>query len=1079
MEKGEKEERIDLNAVAKKWQKEWEKNKVFHVKKDSKKKKYYVLEMFPYPSASFLHMGHVRNYTIGDVFARHKRMQGFNVLYPMGYDSFGLPAENAAKKEGIHPRKYANDSIKKIIEYQKALGNSYDWRRVISTCEPEYYKWNQFFFTKMMEKGLVYRKKAPVNWCPNCESVLANEEAEGGKCWRCGTEVVKKDLEQWFMKITAYSDELLEGLKNLDWPDKIKAMQENWIGKSYGVEINFSIDSEDWAVFTTRIDTIFGVTFMVISAQHPKLLSLCSKEQRKEVEAFAKKCSRVASAEEENLLEKEGVFTGKYAVNPLTKEKVPVYAGNFVVADYGCGMVMAVPAHDQRDYDFAKKYKLEIREVIKGGNIKERAYVDEGVLVNSGEFSGMNSKEAIEKISDYIEKKKLGKRTVNYKIRDWLISRQRYWGTPIPVIYCERCAKKKQKVLIIHGFEGKSNSNWFPWLKKELEKQGFEVLVPDMPNAAHPRLEEWMAALEKIANDFDGNDIIIGHSLGGNAALHLAERKKISSLYLIAPAPPVQYPKSRWDWFRKEWPNSDIDALKKFHDAEVNFAKVEDNSERRVLILSDNDPYIPLEAQKLFDDKRWEKIVLHERGHILEPEFKELFNELMKDKKNLGIVPVPEKDLPVLLPENVDFKARENPLLSNKKFLEVKCPRCNSPARRETDTMGGFVDSSWYFLRYCSPDEKDKPFDKNDVKYWMPVDQYIGGAEHAVMHLIYARFFTRVLRDLGYVNFSEPFTKLFNQGIVYKDGHKMSKSFGNVVFQTDISEKYGIDTARLFLMFVASPDKQMEWSDEGVEGSYRIIMRMAALAGKIKEKSTARDESRINITIKKVTEEVESFQYPKAVIAIIEALDYYARGIPKKHYEELLKMFSIFCPHIAEELWHQIGNSSFISAERWPKYDYSKIEPALEELSKRMEILKDDIRRIIHIAKQKDEKSEATGAKLIVSPSWKYKAVFLAKKQMENTRNTGDIIKALLKDNEISSHAKDVPNLVGKLMKNSQLIIQAELSQEGELSFLKDEKEFLEDELSLKIALERAEDSAEGKKEQALPGKPAIVIKMK
>jgi leucyl-tRNA synthetase len=879
----ETEGRTDLNAAANKWQKEWEKSGIFRASTDSNKKKYFVMEMFPYPSASFLHMGHVRNYTIGDVFARYKRMCGFNVLYPMGYDAFGLPAENAAKKSNIHPSDYAHDSIRKIMEYQKALGNSYDWDRTISTCEPEYYRWNQFFFIKMMEKGLAYRKKAPVNWCPKCESVLANEEAESGKCWRCETEVVKKELPQWFMKITAYADELLSGLSGLEWPDKIKTMQENWIGKSYGVEINFKIDKEDWPVFTTRIDTIFGATFMVMSAQHPKLLSLCTKEHKEEVSEFIKKCSRVSGAEEENLLEKEGVFTGKYAENPITTEMIPVYAGNFVVADYGCGMVMAVPAHDERDYSFAKKYKIPIKEVISGGDISKCAFTEYGTLVNSGEFSGLSSEDAKEKLALYAENKKIGKKVVNFKIRDWMISRQRYWGTPIPVIYCEKC----------------------------------------------------------------------------------------------------------------------------------------------------------------------------------------------------GAVPVPEKDLPVLLPREVNFNAKENPLLSSREFVNVKCPKCGGAAKRETDTMGGFMDSSWYFLRYCSPHAKDVPFEKKSAEYWMPVDQYIGGAEHAVMHLIYARFFTKVLRDFGYFKFSEPFTRLFNQGIVYKDGHKMSKSFGNVVFQTDISEKYGIDTARLFLMFVASPDKQMEWSESGVEGSYRIIMRMASLAEKIKNESTQKDENKINITIKKFRQGIETFQYPKAIISIIEALDYFSKGISKKHYETLLKMFSLFCPHISEELWHNLGNESFISIQGFPECDDSKIEPALEELSKRIEILKDDIRRIIQIARQKDEKAEPAGVKLIVAPSWKYNAVLLAKTQMEATRNIGDIIKALLKEKEIAPYAKDIPNLVGKLLKNPQLIVQAELTQEDELLFLQDEKNSLSEEFSLNFEFEKAESSKEDKKEQALPGKPAIIIQMK
>jgi leucyl-tRNA synthetase len=754
-----KERKINFAKIEQKWQKEWQEKKVFEAK-ESGGEKCYVLEMYPYPSANFLHMGHVRNYTIGDVYARFKRMNGFNVLYPMGYDSFGLPAETAAKKEGIHPKKYAETSIKKIMQYQKALGNSYDWSRLIKSHDPDYYKWNQYFFLKLYEKGLAYRKKASVNWCMKCESVLANEEAESGKCWRCGEEVMKKDLEQWFFKITEYADRLLKDLKKINWPEKIKIMQKNWIGKSYGTEINFKVDDEIWPVFTTRPDTIFGVTFMAISAQHPKLLEFVSKGKKEEARRFAEKCKKARTQKEIESLEKEGIFTGRYAVNPVNNEKVPVYAGNFVVADYGSGMVMAVPAHDQRDYEFAEKYNLPVKEVISGGDIKKRAYIDSGVLINSGKFNGINSEKAKQKITQYLEKKKLGRKKIEYRIRDWLISRQRYWGTPIPIIYCEKC----------------------------------------------------------------------------------------------------------------------------------------------------------------------------------------------------GVVPVPEKDLPVLLPEKVNFKARINPLLSAKNFVNAKCPKCGMLGKRETDTMGGFVDSSWYFLRFCDPKNKKKYFDKKKVAYWMPVDQYIGGAEHAVMHLIYARFFTKALRDLGIVKFDEPFTKLFNQGIVYKDSKKMSKSYGNVVFQTDISEKYSIDTARLFLMFVSSPDKQMVWTDQGVEGAFRIINKLINLKEKIAKQDVGGKESenKVNITIKKVTENIENFQYPKSVIAIIEALDYFSQGISRKNYETLLKLLSPFCPHITEELWHKLGNKSFISLEKWP--GAGKIDEKLLKEEEQIEKLIEDIRNILKILDARGKK---------------------------------------------------------------------------------------------------------------------------
>jgi leucyl-tRNA synthetase len=778
---------MDFNEIEKKWQKKWEQEKIFQVKEKKSKKKYYVLEMYPYPSASYLHMGHVRNYTIGDVYARFRRMQGFQVLYPMGYDSFGLPAETAAKKQGVHPKKYAEQAIKKIMQYQKSLGNSYDWSRVIASHNPEYYKWNQYFFIKMFEKGLAYQKKAPVNWCEKCESVLANEEAESGKCWRCGNEVIKKDLNQWFFKITDYADKLLADLKKIDWPEKIKIMQKNWIGKSHGTEIDFKVQTNNkkqkWSVFTTRPDTIYGVTFMVISAQHPKLMELVTKDNKTAIKEFVKKCKKAKTPEEIESLEKQGVFTGSYAINPLTNEKVPIWAGNFVLADYWSGMVMAVPAHDQRDFEFAKKYKIPIKVVIQPETFELnaekmiRAYTSEGRLVNSNNFNSWHNKEAIEEITKHLENKKLGRKTIQYKLRDWLISRQRYWGTPIPIIHCEKC----------------------------------------------------------------------------------------------------------------------------------------------------------------------------------------------------GAVPVPEKELPILLPENVNFKSKKNPLNSAKKFVNVRCPKCKGKAKRETDTMGGFMDSSWYFLRYCDSKNKKQAFENKKVDYWMPVDQYIGGAEHAVMHLIYARFFVKVLKDLKILkgNFDEPFSRLFNQGIVYKDGAKMSKSKGNVVYQTDISERYGIDTARLFLMFVSSPDKQMEWSDKGVEGAFKIINKLINLRKKIQKKQDKKHEHKINLTIKNVTENIENFEYPKAVISLIEAIDYFSEEISKKNYEILLKLISPFTPHIAEELWNKIGNNKdFISISNWPKFDKSKIDENIEKQEKQVENLIKDINNITKIIKEKQNK-QAEKAHVYILPQEK------------------------------------------------------------------------------------------------------------
>ena len=756
---------MDIKKIEEKWQKLWEQKKVFQVSENSKKNKFYVLEMFPYPSASYLHMGHVRNYTIGDVISRYKRMKGFNVLYPMGYDSFGLPAENAAKKEKKHPKDYTESSIKKIMEYQKQLGNSYDWSRTIATHTPEYYKWNQYFFLKFYEKDLVYRKKAPVNWCPSCKTVLANEEVENGKCWRCDSKVETNNLEQWFFRTTKYADELLKGLEKLDWSERIKSMQRNWIGKSEGIDIFFKLKNSDrvLSAFTPRCDTIFSVTFLAIAPESPLIGELVkSTKYEKTVKDFVKKVLKEKMEDRINEeKEKVGVFTGRYAINPTTKKEIPVYVANFALM-YGTGVVMC-DAHDKRDFRFARKYKIQLKFVISKDGKKintddfDDAFVEEGILFDSGIFSGMNNMEALPKISLWLEQNKMGKRNINYKLKDWLISRQRYWGTPIPIIYCDKCK----------------------------------------------------------------------------------------------------------------------------------------------------------------------------------------------------IVPLKEKDLPLKLPEKVDYKSEGNPLNNVKYWVNVKCPNCKSPAKRETDTMGGFVDSSWYFLRFCSPHNNKEAFDKEEVSYWMPVDQYIGGIEHAVGHLIYSRFFTKVLRDMKILSFDEPFKKLFNQGVIYKDGHKMSKSFGNVVYQTDISGEYGIDTARIFLMSISNPESDMEWSDKGVEGSFRFLQKIQKISelklGKIDEKG----EHKRNLAIKNFTENIEEFKFNMAIIELTKYADYLLENPSKEGYVDLLKMLSPFAPHTAEELWHEIGKKTFVSVEKWPEFDEKKINPKFEEQEKAVEKLIEDINNIVKIVREK------------------------------------------------------------------------------------------------------------------------------
>ena len=758
------EEKYAPHEIEAKWQKYWEENKTFKVEKDDSKPKSYVLEMFPYPSGN-LHMGHVRNYSIGDVIARFRTMKGFNVLHPMGWDSFGMPAENAAIKHNIPPKKWTMENIANMTRQLKALGLSYDWDREVATCKEDYYKWTQWFFELFYKRGLAVKKESAVNWCDTCNTVLANEQVIDGKCWRCDHEVVKKDLSQWFFKITDYADELLKDLDLLPgWPERVKTMQHNWIGRSEGLEFSFEIPAlnDTVAVYTTRPDTAYGVTFMALAAEHPLIKKICENNPKAdEINAF---CERVRNQSEiertSSESEKEGVFTGVYCINPFTGRKVEIWVTNYVLYDYGTGAVMGVPTGDQRDWMFADKYGIEkivtICPVGKELKLEEMtcAYEEkEGMLVNSGEFTGMEMHAAMSAIMDKAEKEGFGKRRVNYRLRDWLISRQRYWGAPIPIIYCPHCG---------------------------------EVLVP-------------------------------------------------------------------------------------------------------------------------------------------------------------------EDQLPVRLPEDVSFTAgAKSPLATSEEFVHCKCPKCGADATRETDTMDTFLCSSWYYLRYTDAHNDKMPFDKELNNYWGPVDQYIGGIEHAILHLLYSRFFVKVLRDAGLVDYDEPFSNLLTQGMVIKDGAKMSKSLGNVVSPEEILSKYGADTARLFILFAAPPERELEWSDQGVEGSFRFLNRIwrivQAFEAVLAQKVTEYDHSNLNEadkdlrrvlhgSIKKVTNDIETrFNFNTAISTMMElvnALYAYKEAVKEPNaglvYEaisDLIKMMSPFVPHITEELWRgAIDANSSVHEQSWPECD--------------------------------------------------------------------------------------------------------------------------------------------------------------
>lgn len=805
-------ERYDFGAIEAKWQKYWEDNKLFKTTEEEGKKKYYLLEMFPYPSGK-LHMGHVRNYSIGDVATRYLTMNGYNVLHPMGWDSFGLPAENAAIKHGIHPNVWTWDNIAEMRNQLKQLGLSYDWDREVATCHPDYYKWMQWIFIQFYEKNLAYKKKNPVNWCPSCQTVLANEQVVDGECERCSTPVGKKELDQWYLKITDYADRLLTDIDRLEgWPHKVKVMQKNWIGKSVGGEVDFTIEGFDkeLKIFTTRPDTLYGVTYMVLAPEHPYVKELIAgTEYETAVNEFLDKLQYLTDIERAATnLEKDGIFIGRYAINPLNGKKVPVYIANYVLMDYGTGAIMAVPAHDQRDFDFAKKYNLDIIPVVDPNNpeidinnLKE-AFEANGTMINSDQFNGLDVEAAKEKIVAFLEEKGIGKKSINFRLRDWLISRQRYWGCPIPMIWCEHCG-------------------WVP---------------------------------EKLEN------------------------------------------------------------------------------------------------------------------------------------------------LPVLLPTDVVFTGKgESPLTTSSTFMDTTCPKCGGHATRETDTMDTFLDSSWYFLKYTDAKNMERIWDQKKADYWMPVDQYIGGVEHAILHLLYARFFTKFLYDIGFSSVDEPFTNLLTQGMVLKDGTKMSKSKGNVVSPEEIINKYGADTARLFILFASPPEKELEWSDAGVEGSYRFLNRVHRLVYELNDKLKDVAPSRqavsaedkklnyaMNATIKKVTEDVGGrFNFNTAISSIMELVNEIYRfkdseelslGLLKSSIENLILILAPFTPHICEEMWEYTGHSNTVYLEKWPEYD-----PAA--------LVKDAVEVVIQLNGKLKDKMEVPNG--------------LSKEQLEQTVLDSEKGKALVEGKEI------------------------------------------------------------------------------
>ena len=1019
---------VDFKSIQDKWQRSWNESKVFKVHEDKHKKKFYCLEMFPYPSASFLHMGHVRNYSIGDSIARFKRMNGYNVLYPMGYDSFGLPAENAAKKAGIHPRKYTEDAIATITKYFKELGLSYDWDRTLATHEPKYYRWNQYFFIKFFEKGLVYRKKAKVNYCNTCKTVLANEEVEKGECWRCHNQVVEKDLDQWFFKTTAYADQLLEDIKKLDWSEKIQTIQENWIGKSHGTLINFKLENgEIFPIYTTRPDTIYGVTFMVIALNHPKLKGLIKGTPYEHtVERFIDEVKKAELAEDTAFLEKSGVFTGLYAINPLTDDKVPIYAGNFVVADYATGMIMAVPAHDQRDYEFAIKYDIPIKQVIMPVFGKPE--------------------------NDEIERKTITAIVHDKKNDKYLYLKWKKFGWIAPIVGGIDDGETPEEAAV----------------REVLEETGYKTHAVKKLGFIHQ--EHFFAANKNEKRRRIDQPVLLELSSETPQKIKEEESEKHEVLWLsydeIKKTTTHEY---NLIGFKRhvEGDSSYTDDGILIHSGKFNGMNNREAIEKISEFIEQNDFGKRTIQYKLKD---W--LISRQRywGTPIP----------MIHCEHCGIVPVPYEELPLLLPDDVRFDQTGNPLLTSKSFVHTTCPKCHGKATRETDTMGGFMDSSWYFLRYCSPNTADAPFDREAVKYWMPVDQYIGGIEHAVGHLIYSRFFTKVLRDMGMLDIDEPFNALFNQGIVYKDGKKMSKSAGNSVTQVEIAEKYGIDTARLFLLFVASPDKEMEWNDQGVEGMYKLLVRIHKLYDeKTNPVSDVKDmyiSSKMNIVIKSVTSDLENFRMNNAIITLMDYVNYIYEvkdNVSAKVFNENLENLSLllnpFAPHLSEECYSMF-NRGFASIAKWPVCDESKINYGLHYMEEVLLNTSKDIHSVLELAKIE----KPTEIKIIISEGWKYGFYKTLKELVGNgMRNINELSKHIM-NSELKRHGQDIMKVLPKLVDRlPSEVLSQDMEKEAFLGIRVD----LGSRFGCDVVVVVAEDSKEAKAKQASPGKPAIVVK--
>jgi len=1048
--------------MEKKWQKLWQRAGVFEPNLPNPKKKFYNLMMFPYPSAEGLHVGNMYAFVGSDIYGRFKKMQGNDVFEPIGLDGFGIHSENYALKVKKHPLKQAKISEKNFYRQLEMIGNGFAWKEKLATYDPEYYKWTQWIFIQMFKHGLAYRKKQAVNWCPSCKTVLADEQVVSGECERCESKVVKKELEQWFFKITNYAERLLRDLDKIDWSEKVKIAQRNWIGRSEGALIDFKILNTNYKiqVFTTRPDTLFGATYMVLSPEHELITKLESRiKNYQEVRKYIQKARTPAEDKEKIGVELKGVK----AINPANKEEIPIWVADYVLGGVGTSAIMAVPAHDERDFEFAKKFKLPIKPVIRRADIPVRSvlmgfdnihseelvslgikevwpadknhkyieipenflpafeklirekmtpgfwneyithqrviflfkdknglverleltpetdnkinrlsaiYNDEpgpegsvwdwlpnvpfykelfihterGILINSAKFSDTDSEKAKWEITKFVG----GEKKVQYRLRDWLISRQRYWGPPIPMIFCESCAAVKPKILLIHGISGNNQENWFPWFKNQMQSRGYDVFIPNLPNTNHPSLDRWLSALSSLSFDKSDKIYVIGHSLGAPTACQLIRKfgLNVEKLILVGPTGKSQNDKN-WENLRKAGVNEEeIEIIKRFNALNIKLADVRRLTKNVVVYLSTNDPYIPLSVEDDYKELNGRVKIFEKKGHFNQgagiKELPEILEEFpIIENFNMGWQAVSEKDLPVELPYLKDWRPKGkgvSPLATEPEFYKTKCPKCKGPARRETDVSDTFLDSAWYFFRYLDHKNKQKSFDKLRARKWLPVDMYIGGAEHSVLHLLYVRFITKVFKEWGLIDFDEPFSKFRAHGLLIKDGAKMSKSRGNVVTPDFYIRKFGADALRMYLMFLGPFDQGGDFRDSGISGITRFLARVRNLGEKISNSHHSHefaDSHRIlHQSIKKITEDIENLRYNTAVsqlMILLNKLEELPR-VPRNVYETFLKLLAPFAPYISEELWQRFqgvkkfAKKASIHLASWPKYDEKKIK---------------------------------------------------------------------------------------------------------------------------------------------------------